>query len=92
MEYFKIISFNAEGISQAKIQILADLKADILCLQETHKQLTMPNIPGMHLIIHHGSPVHGSAIYARDKGLIMNSQDLSDNGLQVLEIRQLKII
>ena len=29
MENFKIVSFNAEGISPAKIQILADLRADI---------------------------------------------------------------
>ena len=42
MDDFKIISFNAEGLSPAKIQILSDLKADILCLQETHKIMSHP--------------------------------------------------
>ena len=86
MENFKIVSFNAEGISPAKIQILADLRADILCLQETHKDMTMPSIPGMHLIVHHGSPVHGSAIYARDKAIISNSQNLSANKMEILKV------
>ena len=91
MEDFKIVSFNAEGISPAKVQILADMKADILCLQETHKAMTLPNIPGMHLIVHQGSPVHGSAIYAREKGIIMNSQNLSANGLEILKVETRKL-
>lgn len=93
MENFKIVSFNAEGISHAKTQILADLEADILFLQEIHKETTLPNIPGMNLIVHHGSPTHGSAIYARDKATITTSQDFSANGLEILQIetRQLKI-
>ena len=86
MAIFKIVSFNAEGISPAKVQILSDLRADILCLQETHKDLTLPDIPGMHLIVHQGSPVHGSAIYAREKATIANSQNLSENGLEILRV------
>ena len=86
MGIFKIVSFNAEGISPAKAQILSDLRADILCLQETHKELTLPDIPGMHLIIHQGSPVHGSAIYAREKAIITNSENLSINGLEILRV------
>ena len=45
MAIFKIVSFNAEGISPAKVQILSDLRADILCIQETHKNLTLPDMP-----------------------------------------------
>ena len=81
MEPFQILSFNAEGLSSAKIEILANLKPDIVCLQETHKERAIPNIPGMNLIVHHGSPVHGSAIYARDTSIVTNSQDISADGL-----------
>ena len=86
MGLFKIVSFNAEGISPAKTQILSDLQADILCLQETLKDLTLPDIPDMHLIVHQGSPVHGSAIYAHEKAIITNSENLSENGLEILRV------
>ena len=83
---FRIISFNAEGISVNKSELLANLEADILCLQETHKDLVPPRIPGMHLVIFHSSPVHGSAIFARDKSIILNSKDISDGGLEILQV------
>ena len=85
MEGFTIASFNVEGISSAKIEILSNLKFDILCLQETHKEMT-PDIPGMNLLIQHGNTVHGSAIYSRDKSTILGTQDLSTNGLEILRI------
>ena len=94
MDSFQILSFNAEGLSAAKIEILANLRPDILCLQETHKEQTIPDIPGMNLIVHHGSPVHGSAIYARDTSIVTNSQDISADGLEILKIetRHLNIV
>ncbi len=73
-------------MSAAKSEIRASLDADIVCLQETHKDLVSPNIPGIHLIIHHPSPVHGSAIYVRDKSVIQTSPDLSDGGLEILQV------
>ena len=87
----KIISFNAEGLSPTKCELLANLNADVLCLQETHKDKEPPKIPGMHLIIYHMSPVHGSAIYARDQAIILNSSDLSENGLEILQIDTAKL-
>ncbi len=45
-----------------------------------------PKTLGMHLIIHHPSPVHGSAIYVRDKSVIKTSTDLSDEGLEILQV------
>ncbi|KAK3885135.1 hypothetical protein Pcinc_010617 [Petrolisthes cinctipes] len=62
---FRVLSLKVEGTSATKSEIIATLNADI-CLQETHEDLVPPKIPGMHLIIHRPSPVHGSAIYARD--------------------------
>ncbi len=70
----------------AKSEIIASLEADIVCPQETHKDLVPPKIPGMHLIIHHPSPVHGSAIYVRDKSAIKTSTDLSGGGLEILQV------
>ena len=72
---FKIISLNAEGITPTKCDILSDLQADILCIQETHKDTAPPTIHVMHLIIHFPHLKHGSAIYARDKSVITSSQD-----------------
>ncbi len=47
----------------------------------------------MHLIVHQGSPVDGSAIYALEKGITMNSQNPSINGLEILKVetRQKKL-
>ncbi|NEO82313.1 reverse transcriptase domain-containing protein [Moorena sp. SIO4G3] len=83
---FKIVSFNAEGLSAAKVDLLSGLNADIICVQETHKDSVPPKIPGMHLTIHHQSPVHGSAIYARDPSTITNSLDVSHGGIEILRV------
>ena len=86
MDKFKVTSFNAEGISAIKTELLSHLDTDILCLQETHKDEAPPTIPGMNLIIHHGSRTHGSAIYAREKATITNSEDLSNSGFELLKV------
>ena len=82
---FQITSLNVEGLSPAKAEILSSLNTDILCVQETHKDVAL-NIPGLYLIIHHGSNIHGSAIYARDKSIILNSQDMTESGVEILKI------
>ena len=75
----KVTTFNTEGISDVKTDILSKLEAGILCVQETHKASTPPDIPGMHFILHHGSNVYGSAVYARNKSIIVNSEkDISE--------------
>ena len=86
MYSFKITSFNVEGITSTKCDILSDIQADILCLQETHKDSPPPNVHGMHLIIYHGHLKHGSAIYAREKSTILASQDLSEQGMEILRV------
>ena len=86
MSLFKIVSFNAEGLSAAKLDLLSGLNADIICVQETHKDSVPPTIPGMHLTIHHQSPVHGSAIYARNPSTIINSLDVSHGGFDILRV------
>ncbi|KAK4311281.1 hypothetical protein Pmani_016968 [Petrolisthes manimaculis] len=83
---FKVLSLNAEGMSSAKAEILSSSKADVICLQETHKDNVPPKIPGMHLIIHHPSPVYGSAIYAKDKSVILNSSDFSEGGIEIIQV------
>ena len=91
METFKITSFNAEGITCTKCDILSNLQVDILCLQETHKDTTPPKIRGMHLIVHHEHPKHGSAIYAQDKSIITASLDLSFEEMEILRVETSQI-
>ena len=86
------MSFNTEGITATKCEILSNLQADIICLQETHKDAVPPTIEGMHLIVHHQHPKHGSAIYARDKSTITSSQDLSDQGMEILRVETAQLV
>ena len=86
MNKIRIISFNAEGLSAAKLDLLANLRANVLCIQETHKDQSLPKIPGMKLIISHQSPIHGSAVYACEKTIIHKSKDLSEEGLEILQV------
>ncbi len=83
---FKVLSLNAVGMSAAKSEIIASFDADIICLQETHKDIVLPKIPGMHLILHHPNPVYGNVIFARDKSVIKTSTDLSYGGLEILQV------
>ena len=84
---FKIVSFNAEGLSTPKSDMLSSLNADVLCIKETHKNDTPPRIPGMHLVTFHPSAVHGSAISIRDKAILRGYQDLTSNGIEVLVVK-----
>ena len=86
MKEMKIVSFNCEGLSYVKAELLSALEADILCLQETHKDMTPPAIPGMNLIVHHPSPVHGSAIYIKNIANIDRSHDDTTHGVEILRV------
>ena len=85
MKYFKIISFNAKGITPTKCAILSDLQADILTPAP-------PTIYGMHLIIHFPHLKHGSAMYARDKSVITTSQDLSHQDIEILRVETAQLV
>ena len=37
---FRVLSLNIEGMSTTKVEILASLDIDVICLQETHKDWT----------------------------------------------------
>ena len=73
---FKIIFFNVEGLSPAKSELLSSLctaeDCNILCLQETHRDLTnpRPHIKSMKLIIELSHTKYGSAIFAKDDTVI----------------------
>ena len=86
MNGLKIISLNCEGLSAIKVEMLSTLQPDILCLQETHKDTTPPAIPGMTMIVHHPSPVHGSAIYAKNPTTIDRSHDDTAHNVEVLRV------
>ena len=86
MNEIKIISFNCEGLSAVKVDLISSLQPDILCLQETHKDTTPPTIPGMNLVVHHPSPVHGSAIYVKNSTTIERSFNDTAQNVEVLRV------
>ena len=81
----RILSFNAEGLSKAKADLLANQHADVICLQETHLSIP-PTIPGMHLAVHSPSATYGSAIFVRSQELVTNSQNASTDSTEILKI------
>ena len=74
-----LISFNTEGFSREKADILSSLcrinNCVFLLLQETHRGPTRnrPKIPGMNLIVERPHDQYGSAIYVKP-GLDVNTQ------------------
>ncbi|CAH1277303.1 Hypp9553 [Branchiostoma lanceolatum] len=84
---FNVTSFNAEGLSAAKGDLLTQLGTDVLCLQKPHKTTAPPKIPGMHLVIFHGSRVQGSDFYIRDKTSVKSCFDHSADGLELLRVK-----
>lgn len=56
-------SLKPKRLSSPKSDMLSNLNADILHIQETHKKDNLPRKPEMHLVTFHPSAVNGSAIY-----------------------------
>ena len=87
-----IMSFNIEGLSAAKQQLVADLskkhECAVLCIQETHRGTDdiRPNIPGMELAIERPNAQYGSAIFVKS-GTIVNATSLTDvNNIEILRV------
>lgn len=87
-----IVTINIEGITYNKQEILADLcrthRCDILCIQETHRNLTAhrPKIDGMQLVIEQPSAKHGSAILVRNDISVTSAEKTYHNEIEVLTI------
>ena len=94
MKEMRIMSFNCEGLSPVKIDMISNLKPDILCLQETHKDTTPPAIPGLSLIVHHPSSVHGSAMYIKNSSTMERSYNDTAQNVEILraETTQMTVI
>ena len=87
-----IMSFNVEGLSAAKEQLIADLRqrlqCAIVCIQETHRgpDATRPSIPGMDLAIERPHSQYRSAIFVTS-GTIVNTTSLTDiNNIEILRV------
>ena len=87
-----LISFNMEGDSRGKADILSSLcrvhNCAVLLLQETHRGPTRnrPKIPGMNLIVERPHNQHGSAIYVKPGLDVNNTIIYSDNNMEILSI------
>ena len=87
-----IMSFNVEGLSAAKEQLIADLRqrhlCAVVCIQETHRgpDAIRPSIPGMDLAIERPHPQYGSTIFVTS-GTIVNTTSLTDiNNIEILRV------
>ena len=87
-----IMSFNVEGISAAKEQLIADLRqrlqCAVVCIQETHRgpDAIRHSIPGMDLAIERPHSQYGSAIFVTS-GTIVNTTSLTDiNNIEILRV------
>lgn len=87
-----IVTINIEGITQDKQETLSNLcktqKCDILCIQETHRDLQAhrPKVEGMKLIIEQPSAQHGSAILARHDIAVTSAHKTCHNDIEILTI------
>ena len=76
-----IMSYNVEGLSAAKEQLIADirhrLQCAVVCIQETRRgpDAIRPSIPGMDLAIESPYSQYGSVIFVTS-GTIVNSTSL----------------
>ena len=70
------MSFNVEGLSAAKEQLIADLRqrlqCAVVCIQETHRgpDAIRPSIPGMDLAIERPHSQYGSAIFVTSGNIV----------------------
>ena len=86
------MSFNVEGLSAAKEQLIADLRqrlqCAVVCMQETHRRPDdiRPSIPGMDFVIERPHSQYGSAIFVTS-GTIVNTTSLTDiNNIEILRV------
>lgn len=80
-------SLKPKRLSSPKSDMLSNLNADILHIQETHKKDNLPRKPEMHLVTFHPSAVNGSAIYISDKFMLRGYWDLYSDGIEILEAK-----
>ena len=86
------MSFNVEGLSAAKEQLIADLRqrlqCAVVCIQETHRgsDAIRPSILGMDLAIERPHSQYGSAIFVTS-GTLVNTTSLTDiNNIEILRV------
>ena len=87
-----VLSFNVEGISTAKQELLADIcvrtQCQVLCLQETHRGQDdiRPRVPGMRLVAERPHEQYGSAIYVKSGIRVYSTKVSADNNIEVLTV------
>ncbi|XP_062827550.1 uncharacterized protein LOC134296452 [Anolis carolinensis] len=87
-----IMSINIECLSLAKEELLAkmseDISCDILCIQETHRDITMrrPKILGMQLAVERPHRQYGSAIFVRSGVAISATSFTEENNIEILSV------
>ena len=86
------MSFNVEGLSAAKEQLIVVLRqrlqCAVVCIQGTHRgpDAIRPSIPGMDVAIERPHSQYGGAIFVTS-GTIVNTTSLTDNNnIEILRV------
>ena len=88
----KALSFNVEGLSLAKAELISNLckfeNCDILCLQETHRdeKTVRPRIAGMKLITELPLEKYSSAIFCKIEIQPTNVLKINQDDIELLTI------
>lgn len=70
------------------------MKADFMCLQETHRETTGPSIPGMHIAVNFKSNIYGSTILLCDKRLVETAAAKHHGTIELImvELNQIVVV
>ncbi|XP_071476748.1 uncharacterized protein [Diadema antillarum] len=87
-----VLSFNVEGISTAKQELLGDIcvqkQCQVLCLQETHRGQddNRPRVPGMKLVAERPHDKYGSAIFVKTGTHVRSTAVYAENNIEVITL------
>ena len=87
-----VMSFDVEGLSAAKQQLVADLSSKhqcaVICMQETHRAPNdiRPNVPGMDLAIERHRAQYDSAIFVTSSTIVNATSPTEVNNIEILRV------
>lgn len=90
----KIMSFNVKRDSAEQADVLSGIKADIMCLQETQRETTTPNISNMHIAANIESSMYGSTVLVREQRQLKNTAVKHQDAMEpiIAELNQTAVV
>jgi len=88
-----VMSINIEGLSSPKEIVLSELcaewKCDVLCIQETHRDINdnRPKINGMQIALELPHKKYGSAIFTKPNLVIKSVGSSQVNNIEIITVK-----